>query len=120
MTPPKVSLLSRFHSFFHSLLEHPSPEIQTLFRLSARDLRTNVGKNLRLIEDETDLNPWLFGSKRIKRELLLANAAQMPETESWRLPLLGKLLDQRTFAYYAGETDMEENLNAQIKSLVST
>ena len=53
LLPPKIAMLTRFHKFFHSLLDSQSPEVQTIVRLSSRDIRTNVGKNLRLNEEET-------------------------------------------------------------------
>ena len=54
---PKISLMYRFHKFFHSLLISPSSEVQFLARLAARDLRTNTGSNLAYLRDETGLDP---------------------------------------------------------------
>ena len=49
VTPPQIQLLSRFHKFFHSLLDSPSKEIQIVAQLSARNLRSILGRNLSLV-----------------------------------------------------------------------
>ena len=94
--------MTRFHKFFHSLLDSPSPEVRVLVRLSARDLRTNIGKNLRSIHDETGLDPWLFGGQRLKEELLHYNMKPVPEKDKWRIRLLEKYMGIRSQAYYIG------------------
>ena len=118
--PPKVSLLSCFHGFFHTLLDSPSKEVQVLVLLSARDLRTNIGKNLHHIQEQKGLNPWEYGKKRIKRELLKYSYSEFPVAEMWRLPYLEKLLNQRSLAHYNGDIDLEQHLNELIQSLVSS
>ena len=55
--PLKSNLLSRFFSFFLSLLNSDSTEVQVVARLAARDLRSNVGSNRSLIRDITGLDP---------------------------------------------------------------
>ena len=58
-----LKLNTRQLTFFRSLLESPSPEMQTLCQLSARDLRTTLGLNLAHIQAETGLTPWEFGGE---------------------------------------------------------
>ena len=117
--PPCVSLMTRFHRFFHSLLDSPSPEVRVLVRLSARDLRTNIGKNLRSIHDETGLDPWLFGGQRLKEELLHYNMKPVPEKDKWRIRLLEKYMGIRSQAYYTCD-DTLEDIDEMIKSLVKS
>ena len=117
-TKPEVTLLSRFHRFFHGLLDSPSPEVQTMVRLSARDLRTNTGRNLAYIEQETGLNPWVFGTNRIKDELRQTHATKIPDNEKWRLIYLEKLMCTKLMAYYDGNGDLEAEISCLIDSLV--
>ena len=116
ITPPSVSLMTRQLSFFHGLLECPSPEAETLARLSARDIRTTLGSNLDHIRKETGLNPWHFGGERIKMELLKNNFSEMDENDKWRIAYLEKLLTHRLYQYYQGNHECEE-LDQMINSL---
>ena len=70
LIPPNVSLMLRFHKFFLHLLESPSKEVQVISRLSARDMRSNKGKNLSYLQDLSGLNPWEYGTNRLKQEIL--------------------------------------------------
>ena len=89
---PRVYLMTRFLTFFHSLLESPSPEVQVMARLSARDKRTNVGSNLDHIRCETGLDPWLYGGERIRDCLVSSNQNYIPESDVWRVEYARKLL----------------------------
>ena len=46
-----VSLMMKLVAFFRSLLASPSGEVQVVARLAARDMRSNMGKNLALIRE---------------------------------------------------------------------
>ena len=117
--PPDVSLMTRFVTFFHSLVNSPSTEVSVLCRLSARDIRTNIGMNLDAIRKETGLDPWNFGARRIGEELCKFHARLPPTKDTWRIPFLGKLLSARTEFYYRGETANYEEINSLIASLVT-
>ena len=119
MVPPSVSLMTLFHKFFLSLPESGSPEVQVLSRISARDMRTNLGANLYALKEETGLDPWIFGGQRLKHELLKFNFKAVPECDQWRLGYLDRLLTQRTYAYLNGMEDVAE-IEDLISSLVST
>ena len=79
--PPSVSLMTRQLSFFHSLINGPSPEAETLARLSARDIRSTLGSNLAHIRTESGLDPWEFGGERVKLELMKYNASKVNEND---------------------------------------
>lgn len=108
IVPPSVSLMTRQLTFFHSLLLSPSPEAQTLCRLSARDLRSTLGSNLAHIETETGLNPWEYGGDRVKKELIKSNMSVVEPEDCWRIVYLEKLLNQRLFNFYTGNQTNEE------------
>ena len=117
--PPQISLMTRFVTFFHSLINSPSPEVSVLCRLSARDLHSNIGLNLDDIKRETGLDPWLFGSRRIREEMLKFHSRSPPKEDAWRIPYLHKLLSIRTEYFYRGDSFNYEEINSLIFSLVT-
>ena len=120
VTQPNVFLMTRFLTFFHSLLDSGSIEVQTLARLAARDLRTNVGSNLDHIRRETNLDPWIYGGARVRDALIAHNKVNVSKQDEWRIGYADKLLTARLEAYYAGNVEEEENLTALIHASVST
>ena len=117
-TPPAISLPVRFVNFFQSLQRSPSPEVQILSNLCARDIRTNTGSNLNHIKSLIGLDPGEYGGKRIKEELRRVLAAEVPVTDHWRLSYLQKLLSNRCKAFYDGDSVHYDYLNDLIYSLV--
>ena len=55
----KAGLLSKFVGFFRSLITSPSSEVMVVAMLAARDVRSNLGKNLSLVRETTGLDPWV-------------------------------------------------------------
>ena len=88
----KRQLLSRYTKFFRGLLKSKSNEVKLLSNIVARDVRSVTGKNLKYIENETGLDPWISTPADIRDTLPIK---QTPEEDAWRLPLLCKLLYQR-------------------------
>ena len=116
ITPPSVSLMTRQVTFFHSLLQSPSPEIQTLCHIAARDLRSTLGSNLAHIQSETGLNPWEYGGERMRDELLKHNSSKVEDMDVWRISFLDKLLSLRLCDSYNGN-QRNQDLSALIDSL---
>ena len=117
--PLKVSLLSRFHNFFLSLLDSPSHEVQVMARLSARDIRSSTGSNLRLLTDMSNCDPWTVSNSVMKHMLMEGCQIEMPDGDQWRLPCLEKLLAARLEAHYSANTEEESRLTDLITSLVT-
>ena len=116
--PIKSSLLSRFHGFFGSLILSDSPEVQLVTRLAARDVRSSLGSNLRLIHDMTDLNPWTTSRLVMKERLRQVTIAQTPQEDYWRLGAIQSLLSERQLAFYDSNDEKEQQLTTLIESLV--
>ena len=55
-------------------------------------MRSVTGKNLRFIENETGLDPWVSTPVDIRDSLPIK---ETPEADTWRSPLLCRLLFQR-------------------------
>ena len=114
----KSTLLTRSLGFFHSLISSPSHEVQVLANLASRDLRSNLGSNIGLIQLETDVNPWLLTKSHCKIILDARTVATVPGEEIWRAVYLEKLLTDRLVVHYGGQDDEEERLTTLINSLV--
>ena len=84
--------------------------------LMGRNIRSVTGRNLRLIKDETGLDPWTASAASLKNELEKGRP-DIPNGEEWRIPYLEKLLEQRQAAHYGGFEEEEMRLAALIDSL---
>ena len=83
----------------------------------AKDVRTTTSKNLRLVEAESGGLTWAATPWKI-REGCAAEEPNVPRVDSWRIPYLGKLLEERDDLVYKGaETVQVENVQELIDSL---
>jgi hypothetical protein len=89
--------MAKYVGFFRGLRSSPSPEVSFMANLVGRDLRTVTGRNLPFLNDESGLDPWTESPARVK-SVLSKRQDQVPVGEEWRLPYLGKLLEQRQAA----------------------
>ena len=96
----------------------PSSEVMVVAMLAARDVRSNLGKNLSLVRETTGLDPWTARPGQLRAALNLSDRREVPEMDQYRVPLLKKLLGQRLHAHYMADVKEEERLKALIDSLV--
>ena len=108
--------MSKYVGFFRGLRASPSPEVSFMAFFTGRDLRTVTGRNLRFLKDESGLDPWSESPARIKK-VLAEMQDEVPIGDEWRLPYLGKLLEQRQRAHYSDCTSETERLSELIDSL---
>ena len=98
-------------------MSSPCREVNILARMVAKDVRTATSRNLRLIEAESGGHTWEATPWKI-REGCAGEEPDVPRVDSWRLPYLGKLLEERDDLVYKGvETEQVENLQELIDSL---
>ena len=83
-------------------------------KVVVRDIRTNTARNLRFLEAESGGLTWAAPAWKI-REGCTSQEPAVPEVESWRVPYLGKLLEQRDKLIYQGET--ADNIQDLIESI---
>ena len=117
-TSARADILTRFVKFFHSLRNSASQEVKILSRYLARDVQSVTGKNLRLVQDITHLNPWNTPYRKLKQALISAETVEVPPMDRWRLPYLCTLLAQRREAHNLVDEEEEGRLEELISSLV--
>ena len=117
LTSAKVDILGRYANFFRSLRVSPCHEVSVLANIAGRDVRTTTGSNLKLVEELTGLNPWVFGSARIKAELWKEENVPTPEEDVWRLSYLASLLAKRQQLDYMGEEEAAKEVSGLIDNL---
>ena len=86
--------------------------------LASRDLQGSLCSNLALAREKSGLDPWVAGRAQLRAALEAADRVPVPQQDSWRAPLLEKLLAARLQAYYSGDKTEEKRLQDLICSLV--
>ena len=116
----KRDVVGRYAGFYRSLLTSPCREVNILARVVAKDIRSTTARNLRMLESETGGLTWAASAKKIREELDSRKPA-IPAEDIWRVPYLGKLLEERDGLVYQGEEDSKqvERLQSLIDSLCS-
>ena len=117
ITSAKVDILARYGGFFQGLRKSPSYEVTVMAGLAGRDVRTTTGGNLRLLRELSGLDPWVFGSSRLKEELVKSETREVPALDQWRVPYLSSLLERRQVLHYQGDIDREKELSDLVDSL---
>jgi hypothetical protein len=117
LTSARVDILARYANFFRSLRVSPCHEVSVLANIAGRDVRTNTGSNLKLLEELTGLNPWVFGSARITEELMKEETVLTPVEDGWRLSYLASLLAKRQQLDYLGEEEAAKEITGLVDSL---
>ena len=65
----KVEILARFANFFRGLRKSPSAEVAVMANIVGRDIRSTTGSNMKLLEEASGLNPWVYDSSRLKVDI---------------------------------------------------
>ena len=112
-------ILRNFAGFFQSLLCSSSTEISVLARLAARDIRSSLGKNIKIIRDLTGLDPWTAPKQQLRSALELGLQTTVPEVDFWRTKYLANLLAERSEAHYRADEEEVCRLSSLVESLVT-
>ena len=113
-------VIARYSGFYKSLLTSPCREVNILARVVAKDIRTTTARNLSLLETTTGGQTWATPSGKIREELA-KRETDAPMVDAWRIPYLGRLLEERDTLSYMGEEHDEqmERVQELIDSLCS-
>ena len=87
----KCILYARFLNFINSIHNSSKPALRYLYSISASDVRSVTGSNLRSILVNTGLQaiPGTLQSEAIKKHIL----HDVPIGEEWKIPLIHSLLE---------------------------
>ena len=110
----RTDILARYVKYLKSLRSSPSMEVVVLANLVARDVRTTTGANLHYVREVTGMDPWNCSPKDVK-EVMVEKLSEMPDQDRWRLPYLGRLLEERGERFHMmedteGVTELIESL----------
>ena len=96
----KKKLLCQYVSFYQRLSKSTSREVRIMSSIVAQDIGSVTGRNLRNIAFLFKSNPKRDHAQHFKQVDI---GYQTPEIDKWRVPLLRKLLDQRSELYSCEE-----------------
>jgi hypothetical protein len=65
-------------------------------------VQTTTGKNIRLIGELSGLSVWSTGQEKMKEAVAENETVTVDDADKWRIPLLGKLLEQKQELDYLG------------------
>ena len=117
ITSAKVDILARYANFFRGLRKSPSPEVAVMANIAGRDIRSTTGRNMKLLEEASGMDPWIFDSSRLKVELAIRETVEVPEQDRWRVKYLDKLMKEKQENHYMGEVEQVKKLSDLIDSL---
>ena len=114
----KAEIISRYSGFFRSLLSSPCKEVCVLARIVAADIRSTTAKNLKVLELETGCSDLCTPAWKMK-EMMMKRQPAIPVSDVWRIPYLGKLLEERDRLVYQGQEESTDvaRLQEMIDSL---
>ena len=117
LTSARTEVLARYVTFFRSLRNAPSHVVRTAALLAARDLQTVTGRNLALVAELSQQDPWTASTERVREALREREMVEVPDVDSWHCKYLNKLLEERQEANYNGDSDKEIRIAHLIDSL---
>ena len=113
----RTRLMLKFKGFHDSLMTSPSKEARMMVRIAREDIRSSTGSNIKLLQEETGLDPCTVGRSLLKETLRKRGTIDVPEMDFWRPQYLRKLLHARREMYYKADTNSQKELQALIDSL---
>ena len=96
----RKKVLSQYVSFLQRLRRSVSTEVRILSYIAANDVRSTTGKNCYNMTQEFNLDPWTASTSLLRSRY---NQHEVPDADTWRLPLLTTLLQQRYEMNACGE-----------------
>ena len=113
----KTEIMARLTRFFRSLRSSPSREVATLANLLSRDIRSTLGRNIKLISELSSSNLWTDSPASVRRKLSSSEKVTVFSTDKWRVGYLGTLLEQRQTWHYMGDIEQENEIQKQGQTL---
>ena len=118
MSSARTDILGRYQKFFFSLKKSACYEVRVLANLTAKDLRTTTGRNLRAVRDASGLDPLNSSSCKIKTAIASRELVDVQPQDQWRTKYLWTLLGRVQEAKSMAMLDEQKELQTLIDSLV--
>ena len=90
---------------------------QLMAGISARDVRSNTGSNIRLLQVETGLDPCIVRKRELKELLVTKGRIEVPKLDFWRPQYLRRLLKERREYYYSADVTSQKKVQSLIDYL---
>ena len=116
----KAEIMARFVKFFRGLRAAPSHEVVSAALLLARDMRTTLAKNIAYVETLTGQDAWAASPQLVRGIIMKTETVAPPPQDTWRLPYLAKLLQQRETLHSMGMDEEEETVQGLIDTLCTS
>ena len=88
-----------------------------LANLLARDMRSVTGSNVQLVMATSGCDLWSDSPDKVRTSLLENEAVTVENSEKWRIPYLGTLLEHRQEWQYLGSEEEVEKIQKLVDSL---
>ena len=108
-------ILGQYVNFLQRLRKSVSSEVRIMSFIAAADVRSTNGRNCYNLSQEFNLDPWTSSPSLLKEKY---SFYEVPDADSWRLPLLTTLLHQRYDMNACG--DDTRTVDGLIESLCSS
>ena len=118
MSSARTDILARYPKFFLSLKRSASYEVRILANLTAKDVRTSTGRNLRTVREACGMDPLLYSSWRVKTAIASREQVEVLPENKWRIGYLWTLLGRLQESKHIGLVDEQKELQELINSLV--
>ena len=105
-------ILLQYVSFLSRLGKSVSQEVRMMKSVAASDIQSTTGKNCLSMKNEFNLDPLTMPASSFAKHYTMY---QIPEQDTWRLPLLSSLLRERHEMSVSGEDT--ETISGVIESL---
>ena len=80
----RTRILLKFKGFHDSLMISPSKEARMMVRVAREDIRSSTGSNIKLLQEETGLDPCTVGKSALREALRKRGTIDVPEMDLWR------------------------------------
>ena len=95
----------------------PRKEARMMVWVAREDIRSSTGSNIKLLQEETGLDPCTVGKSALREALRKRGTIDVPEMDFWRPKYLKRLLLERREMYYKADTGSQKRIQDLIDSL---
>ena len=114
----RTDILARYIKFYKSLLSCPSTEVNFLARLLKNDLRSSTGRNVSMLTDIVENDPWKLSRKNLISKLTENERVPTPEGEEWILNSIQDLWEElQSVKYDNQDPDTEATIIETLEAL---